>query len=293
MATSLALRFRSNLIRTATLLHPSSLRPPPPPLPKPSQSLFSSLSITSPIISHESPSWFSLSSHRFLSTSRRPSSRPKKTVDPIAARARQLQTKRLWTYALTFATLSGFVVIILNTFNDKLAFYVMPTDAIEEIKNNPTGKFFRLGGLVLEGSVVYPSSRDVEFVMTDLITDIVVRYEGPLPDMFREGHSIVTLGFVKPFTDEIKNIDTSGRINNVSAKARSGEYYFLATEVLAKHDEKYMPKEVAAAIEKNKKIIAESNEEKAADGEKQGENIFFICKRKTGRWGEGYWRLEI
>ncbi|GAU40675.1 hypothetical protein TSUD_88210 [Trifolium subterraneum] len=252
MATSLALRFRSNLIRTATLLHPSLH---PPPLPKPLQPLFSSLSIISPIPLN-SPSWFSLSSHRFLSTSRRSSSRPKKTVD-IAQRARQLQTKRLWTYALTFATFAGFIVVVLSNFQDALVFYATPTDAIEKFKENPTKTKLKLGGLVLEGSVVYPSSSpELEFVITDLITDIVVRYEGALPDLFREGHSIVVDGFVKPFTDEIKN-DTSGR--NVAAKARSGECYFSATEVFAKHDEKYMPKEVAAALEKNKKIIEETN----------------------------------
>jgi len=103
---------------------------------------------------------------------------------------------------------------------------------------------------------VYPAnSPDTEFVVTDLITDIVVRYNGSLPDLFREGHSVVAEGFVKPFTDEIKK---ESSVKNVAAKARSGEYYFSATEVLAKHDEKYMPKEVAAAIEKNKKILEES-----------------------------------
>ncbi|CAL5210853.1 unnamed protein product [Lathyrus oleraceus] len=252
MATALALRFRSNLTRTASLLI-SSLRPPQF---KPSPPLFSSFSIT-PSTPLDSTSWFSLSTHRFLSTARRqPTSRPKKTID-IAARARQLQAKRLWTYGLSFATFAGFIVVVLNNFQDQLVFYVTPTDAIDKFRTNPTKAKFRLGGLVLEGSVVYPSSSPgVEFVITDLITDIVVRHEGSLPDLFREGHSVVAEGFVKPFTDEIKK-DNS--LKKVSAKARSGEYYFSATEVLAKHDEKYMPKEVAASIEKNKKILEEAN----------------------------------
>lgn len=102
----------------------------------------------------------------------------------------------------------------------------------------------------------------MEFVITDLITDMLVRYQGSLPDLFREGHSVVVEGFVKPFTDEIKK-DNSAK--SVSGKARSGECYFSATEVLAKHDEKYMPQEVAAAIEKNKKLIAaEAGEESRA-----------------------------
>ncbi|KAJ7947535.1 cytochrome c-type biogenesis protein CcmE-like [Quillaja saponaria] len=94
---------------------------------------------------------------------------------------------------------------------------------------------FRLGGLVLEGSVVEPAaSAEMEFVITDLITDMLVRYQGSLPDLFREGHSVVVEGFVKPFTDEIrKQVSTK----SVSGKAKSGECYFSATGVLAKHDE--------------------------------------------------------
>ena len=66
---------------------------------------------------------------------------------------------------------------------------------------------------------------------------------------------MVVEGIVKPFTEEIKKEVST---NNVSEKARKLECYFCAAEVLAKHDEKYMPKEVAAAIEKNKKIIEEA-----------------------------------
>lgn len=92
--------------------------------------------------------------------------------------------------------------------------------------------------------------------MTDLITDILVRYEGSLPDLFREGHSVVVEGFVKPMEDAVrKEAGVSAKIVSVSGKARGGECYFSATEVLAKHDEKYMPREVAEAIEKNKKKI--------------------------------------
>ena len=153
---------------------------------------------------------------------------------------------------------------MLNQFQDQLVFYVTPTDALEKYTTNPSRTKFRLGGLVLEGSVAQPaSSQEMEFVITDLITDILVRYQGSLPDLFREGHSVVVEGFVKPFTDEIKKENPA---KNVSGKARSIECYFSATEVLAKHDEKYMPQEVAAAIEKNKKKIAEDanvQEEKA------------------------------
>ncbi|KAL7195798.1 hypothetical protein ACSBR1_035935 [Camellia fascicularis] len=100
------------------------------------------------------------------------------------------------------------------------------------------------------------------FVITDLITNILVRYKGSLSDLFREGHSVVVVeGFEKPIMEEIKKgVSAKG----VSGKTRSGECYFLATEVLAKHDEKYMLVEVAAVIEKNtKKIEVAAVDEKA------------------------------
>ncbi|MED6168827.1 hypothetical protein PIB30_015203 [Stylosanthes scabra] len=157
--------------------------------------------------------------------------------------------------------MAGFIVVVLNNFQDQLVFYVTPSEALEKYAQNPTKTKFRLGGLVLEGSVVQPaSSSEMEFVVSDLITDILVRFQGSLPDLFREGHSVVVEGFVKPFTDEIRK-EVSAK--SVSGKARSGDCYFSATEVLAKHDEKYMPKEVAAAIEKNKKIIEEAAEKAA------------------------------
>ncbi|KAL5547596.1 hypothetical protein UlMin_002827 [Ulmus minor] len=235
MAARLALlRLRSHLIRTTTFHRQPIVKSP-----------FSALSDHHPI-PRELP--FSL---RFLSTARRVPKRTK-TVD-IGARARQMQTRRLWTYALSFASVAGFIVVVLNTFQDQLVFYVTPSEALEKYASDPSKTKFRLGGLVLEGSVAHPpSSNEIEFVVTDLITDIIVRYEGVLPDLFREGHSVVVEGFVKPVTDEIKG-EVSAK--GVSDRARAGDCYFAATEVLAKHDEKYMPQEVAAAIEKNKKII--------------------------------------
>ncbi|KAJ4841856.1 hypothetical protein Tsubulata_030811 [Turnera subulata] len=206
-----------------------------------------------------------LSDLRSLSTSsaaRRSPTRPKR-VD-IGARARQLQARRLWTYALTFSCIAGFIVIVLNNFQDQLVFYVTPTDAMEKYRANPSKARFRLGGLVLEGSVNQPaSSPEMEFVITDLVTDILVRYQGSLPDLFREGHSVVVEGFVRPFTEETRG--SAGK-KGVSDKARQGECYFEAAEVLAKHDEKYMPQEVAAAIEKNKKMLEATADASAAAG---------------------------
>lgn len=249
MAFRLSSRLASRLLRPTILSKPS--------LHRHHHHQISTLS-KSPFLIHllETQPSISLPPHlRFFSTVRRVPTRPTR-VD-IGARARQMQTRRLWTYALTFSCIAGFIVIVLNNFQDQLVFYVTPTDALTKYNSNPSKNKFRLGGLVLEGSVNHPAnSSEMEFVVTDLITDILVRYEGSLPDLFREGHSVVVEGFVKPMEDAVrKEAGVSAKIVSVSGKARGGECYFSATEVLAKHDEKYMPREVAEAIEKNKKKI--------------------------------------
>ncbi|OVA12277.1 CcmE/CycJ protein [Macleaya cordata] len=200
---------------------------------------------------------------RCFSTLRRQPDRPKKL--DIGAKARQLQNRRLWGYTLTISCIAGFVIIVLNNFSDQLVFYVTPTEALEKFQANPSKNRFRLGGLVLEGSVTHPaSSPEMEFVVTDLITDILVKYEGSLPDLFREGHSAIVEGFVYPLTDEVRGkLASAGK--PVSDKARSIEFYFQGTEVLAKHDEKYMPKEVAAALERNKAKLKEEEEAKSVE----------------------------
>ncbi|WP_395682993.1 cytochrome c maturation protein CcmE [Dokdonella sp.] len=97
----------------------------------------------------------------------------------------------------------------------------------------PADARFRLGGVVLEQSIRRASdSLDVSFIVTDRFKEMPVRYTGILPDLFREGQSIVATGALK-------------------------DGHFVATEVLAKHDETYMPKEVKDAIEKAKQAHAD------------------------------------
>lgn len=172
----------------------------------------------------------------------------------IGARARQLQARRLWTIALSGTAVAGFVIVVLNTFQQNLMFYITPSQALEKFFLDPTKNRFRLGGLVLEGSVQhFKNSTEMEFVVTDLANEILVRYRGALPDLFREGHSVVAEGFVRPFDQYPGVPSTSGDQHaSLTAKARDTGCYFAAIEVLAKHDEKYMPKEVAAAVAKNK-----------------------------------------
>ncbi|KAK9672791.1 hypothetical protein RND81_12G125100 [Saponaria officinalis] len=118
------------------------------------------------------------------------------------------------------------------------------------------------GAVVLDGSImgVQPEGKKVK-------VPLYSRYQGSLPDLFREGHSVVVEGFVKPLTDEIKTSGVSAKSKEVTTKARSGDCYFSATEVSAKLDEKYMPQGVAAAIEKNKKKLDE-DAEAAAEAKK-------------------------
>lgn len=172
----------------------------------------------------------------------------------VGARARQLQAQRLWTIALSGTAVAGFVIVVLNTFQENLMFYITPTQALEKFFLDPKKNRFRLGGLVLEGSVQhFKNSTEMEFVVTDLANEILVRYRGALPDLFREGHSVVAEGFVRPFDQYPGDLSSNADQHaSLTAKAKESGCYFAAIEVLAKHDEKYMPKEVAAAVAKNK-----------------------------------------
>ncbi|KAL3620412.1 hypothetical protein CASFOL_035324 [Castilleja foliolosa] len=258
MAARVSSRFlRLHLLRHFTTASAAVIRPKPHPF---TQSLFNP---------HRSPTFYhpQHSFLRFLSTR---AARPIRSKPDIGARARQMQTRRLWAYSITFSCIAGFIVIVLNQFQDQLVFYITPTDALEKYNSDPSKSKFRLGGLVLENSFIQvPQSPESQFVITDLITDVLVKYDGSLPDLFREGHSVVVEGFIKPVDEEIRKKDeialSSSSRFGVTEKARSLGCYFAATEVLAKHDEKYMPSEVAAALEKNKKLLAEQEKEKIAE----------------------------
>jgi cytochrome c-type biogenesis protein CcmE len=120
------------------------------------------------------------------------------------------------------AVLGVAVGLVLFALEDSIVFFYTPSDVAE--KHLASGQRFRLGGLVEEGSVVRGQGTDVRFAVTDSIKSISVVYTGVLPDLFREGQGVITEG--KLGTDGI----------------------FTADNVLAKHDENYMPPEVAAAL---------------------------------------------
>ena len=114
-------------------------------------------------------------------------------------------------------------LFVLNAFQSNLVFFFSPTEALAG--KAPVDKVFRLGGMVENGSVQKsPDGLKTDFVITDMNQRIEVHYEGLLPDLFREGQGVVTQG-------------------KLDGKR------FVAREVLAKHDENYMPPEAAKAMQ--------------------------------------------
>jgi|LNFM01.1.fsa_nt_gb cytochrome c-type biogenesis protein CcmE len=114
------------------------------------------------------------------------------------------------------------VGLVLVALRDSIVFFHTPSDL--SAKSVPVGQRIRLGGLVATGSVKRGQGADVEFSITDTAEQVTVRYRGVLPDLFREGQGVVTEGKLE-----------DGKI-------------FRADTVLAKHDETYMPPEVAKAL---------------------------------------------
>ena len=133
--------------------------------------------------------------------------------------------RRLVLIGSAVAVLGLAVGLVLTALKDSIVFFNSPTDVVE--KHVGTGARIRLGGLVKTGSVVRSDNLQVRFEVTDGKSSIKVAYQGVLPDLFREGQGVVTEGALEPSLA-----------------------LFKADSVLAKHDEKYMPKEVADALKK-------------------------------------------
>lgn len=131
--------------------------------------------------------------------------------------------KRLALIVVGLAGLGVAAALVLNAFRSNLVFYYTPTQVYAG--EAPTGRVFRVGGLVEKGSVKREGSK-VSFVVTDLNKTLRINYDGILPDLFREGQGVVA----------------QGRLGDAQS--------FRADQVLAKHDEKYMPPEVADSLKK-------------------------------------------
>jgi cytochrome c-type biogenesis protein CcmE len=134
--------------------------------------------------------------------------------------------RRLYIVLAGMVTLGGAAALVLSAFNDNLVFFYSPTDL--KTKSVPLERQLRIGGLVEEHSVTREANgRTIDFRVTDGNNTVSVVYTGSLPDLFREGQGVVAEGTLR----------------------RDG--VFQASNVLAKHDEKYMPPEVAEALKKS------------------------------------------
>ena len=134
--------------------------------------------------------------------------------------------RRMTLVLLGMASLGIAAALVLSAFEDSVVFFYSPTEVAE--KKPPPERRFRVGGIVVEDSLARaPDGLTVRFSLTDMNKTVPVAYRGILPDMFREGQGIVAEG----------RLDASG--------------VFRAEEVLAKHDETYMPPEIAEALKKS------------------------------------------
>jgi cytochrome c-type biogenesis protein CcmE len=114
--------------------------------------------------------------------------------------------------------------LVLRALQDNVLYFYSPSDIV--LKHVPADVSFRIGGLVQKGSVAHGPGADVHFIVTDGKTRVPVEYTGALPDLFREGQGVVATG------------------------ALTQQGLFRASEVLAKHDERYMPPEVVDALKR-------------------------------------------
>ncbi|MDY6830157.1 MAG: cytochrome c maturation protein CcmE [Pseudomonadota bacterium] len=137
-----------------------------------------------------------------------------------------LRRQRLLLVVAGLVAAAVAVALALVALNENINLFYSPVQVAAG--EAPAGRPFRVGGMVVENSVARSGDTlDVRFAVTDYEATVAVRYQGILPDLFREGQGVVATGQLSP----------------------EGE--FVATEVLAKHDEKYMPPEVTAALEQS------------------------------------------
>ncbi|MFM8610980.1 MAG: cytochrome c maturation protein CcmE [Burkholderiaceae bacterium] len=133
------------------------------------------------------------------------------------------RTRRAIAVVAGLSALGGASALVLNAFSSNLVFFFSPTQVMQQ--QAPQGRAFRIGGLVEQGSVAREAQGlTVRFAVTDLAQRVPVVYSGLLPDLFQEGKGVVAQGRLGP------------------------DGVFRAEQVLAKHDENYMPPEAAAAL---------------------------------------------
>ena len=145
------------------------------------------------------------------------------------------RTLRIYYISFILVSLSLLFFMFIKTFNDNLLFYRSPS----QITNSefPDNYVFRVGGVVLDGSLIKSKdTMNVKFAITDYEQNLDITYTGILPDLFREGQGVVM----------------RGKLGN--------DGIFYAEEVLAKHDETYMPPEVLDSLKNNKEALNKTTE---------------------------------
>ncbi len=153
--------------------------------------------------------------------------------------------KKLALIGGALAIIGIIAALVLNALNSNIALYITPTEVAAG--KAPQGKLFRIGGLVKEGSISRQADGvTISFVITDTAKDIPVAYKGILPDLFKEGKGAVA----------------QGKLNETGT--------FVATEVLAKHDENYMPPEAAKAVDDAQKAAGKHVSPSSAGAAKPG-----------------------
>lgn len=143
------------------------------------------------------------------------------------SRAKIRKRQRMYVIGAILLAVGGAAALMLTAFEDSVVFFFSPTEIAEKSPIDPDQRL-RIGGLVVEGSVTkLEDGQTIAFVVTDMAESVPVSYRGILPDLFREGQGVVAEGHM------------------------SSEGTFVASEVLAKHDENYMPPEVAESLKKS------------------------------------------
>lgn len=151
--------------------------------------------------------------------------------------------KKLALIGGALAIIGIIAALVLNALNSNIALYITPTEVAAG--KAPKDKLFRIGGLVKEGSIQRQADGvTIQFVVTDTEKDIPVHYKGILPDLFKEGKGAVAQG----------KLTADGN--------------FIATEVLAKHDENYMPPEAAKAVDDAQARAAGKHVSPSSSGDK-------------------------
>lgn len=143
------------------------------------------------------------------------------------SRAKIRKRQRMYIIGAILLAVGGAAALMLTAFEDSVVFFFSPTEIAEKSPIDPDQRL-RIGGLVVEGSVAkQDDGQTIAFVVTDMTESVPVSYRGILPDLFREGQGVVAEG----------HMNSDGT--------------FVASEVMAKHDENYMPPEVAESLKKS------------------------------------------